>query len=118
MPLIVRLDKKTESLLEQTASALKTSKTEVIKQSLLDYCDRVLTERRRRPYDLIKDLLGKEGSGRGEKRADFEKEVQKYSSLTTRIFLFIGSNRKHDLHSFPRKYLSLDIESPELYSNS
>ena len=62
----VRLDKKTESLLEQTASTLKTSKAEVIKQSLSDYCARVLTERRRRPYDLIKDLLGKEGSGRGD----------------------------------------------------
>jgi len=66
MPLSVRLDKKTESLLEQTASALKTSKTEVIKQSLLDYCERVLTERRKRPYDLIKDLLDKEGSGKGD----------------------------------------------------
>ena len=65
MPLSVRLDKKTESLLEQTASALKTSKTEVIKQSLSDYCGRVLTERRKRPYELIKDLLGKEGSGKG-----------------------------------------------------
>jgi len=66
MPLSVRLDKKTESLLEQTASALKTSKTEVIKKSLSDYCARVLTERQKRPYDLIKDLLGKAGSGKGD----------------------------------------------------
>ncbi|MGO8989191.1 MAG: hypothetical protein ACLQGU_15880 [bacterium] len=66
MPLSVRLDKKTESLLEQTASTLKTSKAEVIKQSLSDYCARVLIERRRRPYDLIKDLLDKEGSGRSD----------------------------------------------------
>lgn len=66
MPLSVRLDKKTESLLEQTASTLKTSKADVIKKSLSDYCPRVLTERRKRPYDLIKDLLGKAGSGRGD----------------------------------------------------
>jgi hypothetical protein len=66
MPLSVRLDKETESLLEETASILKTSKAEVIKKSLSDYCTRVLTERRKRPYDLIKDLLGKEGSGRGD----------------------------------------------------
>ena len=66
MPLSVRLDKKTESLLKQTASTLKTSKAEVIKQSLSDYCARVLTERRKRPYDLIKDLIGKDGSGRGD----------------------------------------------------
>lgn len=66
MPLSVRLDKKTGSLLEETASILKTSKAEVIKKSLSDYCARVLTERRKRPYDLIKDLLGKEGSGKGD----------------------------------------------------
>lgn len=66
MPLSVRLDKKTESLLEETASTLKTSKAEVIKKSLSDYCARVLTERRKRPYDLIKDLLCEEGSGRGD----------------------------------------------------
>ncbi len=66
MPLSVRLDKKTESLLEQTALTLKTSKTHVIKKSLSDYCVRVLAERRARPYDLIKDLLGKKGSGRGD----------------------------------------------------
>ena len=66
MPLSVRLDKKTESLLEQTASTLKTSKAEVIKQSLSDYCARVLTERRKRPYELIKDLLDGGGSGKGD----------------------------------------------------
>ncbi len=66
MPVSVRLDKKTESLLEQTASTLKTSKAEVIKQSLSDYCGRVLTERRKRPYEVIKDLLDSGGSGRGD----------------------------------------------------
>ena len=42
------------------------SKAEVIKQSLSDYCPRVLTEKRKRPYDLIKDLLDKGGSGRSD----------------------------------------------------
>jgi len=66
MPLSVRLDKKTEALLEETASVLNTSKAEVIKKSLSDYCTRVLTERRIRPYELIRDLLGRGGSGRGD----------------------------------------------------
>ena len=66
MPLSVRLDKETESLLEKTASALKTSKAEVIKQSLSDYCARVLSERRKQPYEVIKDLIEKRGSGRGD----------------------------------------------------
>jgi hypothetical protein len=66
MPLSVRLDKETESLLEKTASVLKTSKAEVIKQSLSDYCARVLSERRKQPYEVIKDLIEKGGSGRGD----------------------------------------------------
>ncbi len=72
MPLSVRLDKKTESLLEQTASTLKTSKAEVIKKSLSDYCARVLTERPKQPYEMIKDLLDKAGSGRGDLSAKNE----------------------------------------------
>ncbi|OGP79111.1 MAG: hypothetical protein A2V86_13615 [Deltaproteobacteria bacterium RBG_16_49_23] len=66
MPLSVRLDKKTDSLLEQTALTLKTSKAEVIKRSLSDYCARVLAGRRKQPYEMIKDLLDKPGSGRSD----------------------------------------------------
>jgi hypothetical protein len=66
MPLSVRLDKRTETLLEETVKALRTSKAEVIKRSLSTYCSRILEERRRRPYELIEDLLGKKGSSRGD----------------------------------------------------
>jgi len=66
MPLSVRLDKKTETLLHKTASILNTSKTEVIKKSLSEYCGRVLLEIQKQPYDLLKDLLDRGGSGRGD----------------------------------------------------
>ena len=72
MPLSVRLDKKTESLLEQTASTLKTSKAEVIKKSLSDYCARVLTERRKRLEEHMKHMLGKEKMRRGDLSARSE----------------------------------------------
>jgi len=72
MPLSVRLDKKTEVLLEQTASTLKTSKAEVVKKSLSVYCARVLMEKRKRPYELIKDLLDRGGSGKGDLSARSE----------------------------------------------
>lgn len=66
MPISVRLDKKAESLLEEVTKILHTSKTDVIKRSLIDYCCRILEEKKSHPYELIKDLLGKEGSGRGD----------------------------------------------------
>ncbi len=66
MPLSVRLDKRTESLLTETASALRTSRAQVIKESLSEYCPRVLAKKRSRPYDLIRDLIGRAGSGKGD----------------------------------------------------
>jgi hypothetical protein len=73
----VHLDKKTESLLEKTASILKTSKAELIKQSVSDYCVRVLTERRKRPYELIEDLLDRGGSGRDDLSSQSEEILRK-----------------------------------------
>jgi pantothenate kinase-related protein Tda10 len=66
LPLSVRLDKETETLLKETASALRTTKAQVIKESLSDYCTRVLSKKRSRPYELIQDLVGQEGSGKGD----------------------------------------------------
>jgi hypothetical protein len=72
MPLSVRLDNHVESLLEETASTLNTSKADIVKKSLTEYCTRILSERRKRPYELIKDLLNKRGSGKGDLAAKSE----------------------------------------------
>ncbi len=62
----VRLDEETESQLEKTASLLRKTKSRVIKESLREYCSRVLEEKKARPYELIEDLLDREGSGKGD----------------------------------------------------
>ncbi len=66
MPISVRLDKKTEAMLEETAQALETSKASIIKESLTEYCPKVLAKKRKRPYELIRDIAGRKGSGRGD----------------------------------------------------
>ena len=66
VPISVRLDKETEIMLEETARILQKNKTEVIKRSLSDYCSHIIRERKKRPYALIEDLLGKGGSGKGD----------------------------------------------------
>ena len=66
MSMSVRLDKETEAILSKTAKILQTSKGKVIKHSLREYCSRILEENRNYPYELIADLLDKEGSGRGD----------------------------------------------------
>ncbi len=66
MPISVRLDKRTETYLEETSRILRTSKGEVIKRSLSEFCPKIIMERRKRPYELIEDLLEKGGSGKGD----------------------------------------------------
>lgn len=66
MSISVRLNKEAESLLEETTKVLHTTKTGVVRRSLLDYCSRILEEKKSHPYELIKDLLDKVGSGKGD----------------------------------------------------
>ena len=72
MPTSVRLDEETEKLLLKTAEALKTTKTDILKASIQDFCKRTLEEKSKKPYDLISDLIGKEYSGQGNLAIDSE----------------------------------------------
>ena len=77
MPTSVRLDDETEALLLKTAKALNTTKTEVLKISIQDFCKRTLSEKAKHPYSLIADLIGKEYSGQGNLAIDHEKILRK-----------------------------------------
>jgi hypothetical protein len=66
MALSVRLDEETESALETTARLLGKSKSEVVKNSVKLYCEKMLEERSISPYDLIRDLIPSEGSNKGD----------------------------------------------------
>lgn len=66
MPVSARLDDETKVLLEKTAKALRTTKTQVLKRSLREFCDKVLAQQGRTPYELIEDLIDSEASGRGD----------------------------------------------------
>ena len=73
MPTSVRLDPDTEALLDTTAKALKTTKSEILKASIKEYCEKALAEKRRKPYELISDMIGTESSGLGNLAIDSEK---------------------------------------------
>jgi len=77
MPTSVRLDSKTEMLLEKTARALNTTKTDVVKHSIREYCQKTLDKKNKKPYDLISDLIGTESSGKGNLGIDHEKILRK-----------------------------------------
>ncbi len=65
MPISVRLDEETEALLNKTAKLLRTTKSQVLKVSVRDFCKKTLDEKKKKPYDLISDLIGEESSGDG-----------------------------------------------------
>jgi hypothetical protein len=77
MPTSVRLDAETEALLVRTARVLNTTKTDVLKSSIREFCLKTLQEKGKRPYDLIEDLIGKASSGQGNLAIDGELILRK-----------------------------------------
>ena len=77
MPISVRLDDETEALLNKTAKALDTTKSEILKASAHDFCKKTLRQKRKKPYDLISDLIGKEFSGEGDLAINSEEILRK-----------------------------------------
>ena len=90
MPISVRLDEETEALLNKTAKTLRTTKTKILIASVQDFCTKTLQEKRKRPYDLISDLIGKEYSGDGNLAFNAEEILRKRFSEKS------GSGEKND----------------------
>ena len=66
MPVSVRLDKETEELLEKAAKIMSKSRSRVMKESIKAFCLKIVEQEKKSPYEQSKDLIGKEGSGRGD----------------------------------------------------
>lgn len=77
MPFSVRLDDETEALLNKTARAMSTTKSEILKASIHDFCKKTLQGKKKRPYDLISDLIGGEFSGKGDLAMNSEEILRK-----------------------------------------
>ena len=77
MPISVRLDEETEALLNKTAKTLRTTKSKILKASIQDFCKKTLQEKRKKPYDLISDLIGNEYSGDGNLAINSEEILRK-----------------------------------------
>lgn len=77
MPTSVRLDEETEDILFKTAAVLNTTKSEILKASIREFCQRTLEKKAKKPYDLIGDLIGEEFSGKGNLAIDGEKILRR-----------------------------------------
>ncbi|MEK6651409.1 MAG: hypothetical protein AABY50_00585 [Nitrospirota bacterium] len=67
MPVSVRLDNKTEELLEKAARLAKTTKSAMVKKSIEEYCVPIVKEKKLDMSELIRELIKDHpGSGRGD----------------------------------------------------
>jgi len=66
MPVSVRLDEETEELLEKAARVMSKPRSRIMKESIKAYCLGILDQNEKTPYELARDLIGREGSGRGD----------------------------------------------------
>ena len=65
MTVSVRLDKETEEMLEKASQMLGTTKSEVVKKSVKQYCIPIIKEKKQNLSDIIKDMInGHPGSER------------------------------------------------------
>ena len=49
MPISARLDEETNAMLEKTAKLLQTTKTEVLRRSVIQFCNKVLKRNGKAP---------------------------------------------------------------------
>lgn len=88
MPSSARLDKETEDLLKKAAEYTGVSKSQLVRESIREYCTKVVEEKKRTPWEIYQSLQPTEGSGHGKRvakskdilRKKFEGMRKKWSS--------------------------------------
>lgn len=69
MPSSTRLDKETEDLLKKAAEYAGVSKSELVRESIREYCAKIVEQKQRTPWEIYQSLQPIEGSGHGQRVA-------------------------------------------------
>ena len=67
MPSSTRLDKETELVLQKAANYLGTTKSEIVRDSVRQYCEKILQEKKHSPWKIYQSIHKPGGSGHGER---------------------------------------------------
>ncbi len=76
MPSSTRLDKETEALLKKAAECAGVTKSQLVRESIREYCARIVEEKKRSPWEIYQSLQPIGGSGHGH-RVSKGKEIMK-----------------------------------------
>ncbi len=75
MPSSTRLDKETEALLKKAAEYKGVTKSEMVRESIREYCARIVQEKKRTPWEIYQSLMPIGGSGHGQRVKDSKKII-------------------------------------------
>jgi hypothetical protein len=70
MPSSARLDKETEALLKKAAEYAGVSKSEVVRESIREYCAKIVEARKRTPWEIYESIHEPGGSGHRKRVAN------------------------------------------------
>lgn len=88
MPSSTRLDKETEDILRKAAEYLGATKSKIVRESIKEYCMKIIEEKKKSPWDIYQSIHSPGGSGHGKRylkskeilRKKFEVSRKKWSS--------------------------------------
>ncbi len=73
MPSSTRLDKETEALLKKAADYAGVTKSQLVRESIREYCTRIVEEKKKTPWEIYQSLQPIGGSGHGRRVKDGKK---------------------------------------------
>lgn len=76
MPTSTRFDKETEAVLKKAAGLLGMTKSEIVRNSVKEYCEGIIRAKKKTPWDIYERIHTAGGSGHG-KRVSRQKEILK-----------------------------------------
>lgn len=88
MPSSTRLDKETEALLKKAAEYTGVTKSELVRESIREYCTKIVEKKKRTPWEIYQAIhKSEEGSGHGNRiknakailKAHLEEKRKKWS---------------------------------------
>lgn len=67
MPSSTRLDKETEDVLKKASEYLGTTKSQIVRESIKEYCMKIVEGRKKSPWDIYQAVCKPGGSGHGKR---------------------------------------------------
>jgi hypothetical protein len=77
MPSSTRLDKETEALLKKAAEYSGETKSHLVRESIREYCARIVATKQRTPWEIYQSLQPIGGSGHGQRVAKGKEIMRK-----------------------------------------